>query len=101
MDRRVPYCSGIIFDAGGVLVALGGAPGLSKLLGIPISVDKFHSRWLACPSVVLHETGRVSADQFAENIVTELGLTVSPSDFLADFETWFGGVRFRGPITRL
>src|SRR5262245_60228669 len=83
---------GIIFDAGGVLVTLDGAPGLSRLLGEPLSVDDFHRRWLVCPSVVLHETGRMSAEQFAENIVIELGLKVSPSAFLADFATWFGGV---------
>jgi putative hydrolase of the HAD superfamily len=83
---------GIILDAGGVLVALDGAPGLSRLLGTSLSVDDFHRRWLACPSVLLHETGRMSAERFAEQIVAELGLTISPSEFLADFAGWFGGV---------
>lgn len=83
---------GIIFDAGGVLVVLDGAPGLARLLGVPLSVDDFHRRWLECPSVLLHETGKMSANTFAEHIVGELGLNVSPSQFLADFAAWFGGV---------
>ena len=72
-------------------MALDGAPGLSRLLGIELSVDEFHRRWLACPSVLLHETGRMAAEQFAENVVSELGLKVSPAEFLDDFAAWFNG----------
>jgi glucose-1-phosphatase len=87
----MPQVSGVIFDAGGVLVALDGAPSLSRLLGLELSVDTFQKRWLGCPSVVLHETGRMSLHQFGENIVTELDLHISASEFLAEFATWFSG----------
>jgi putative hydrolase of the HAD superfamily len=83
--RRV---SGIVFDVGGVLVGLHGVPSLAKLLQIDPLHDEIHRRWMACPSVVRHETGQIAADQFAIEVVRDLGLSLSPEAFLAEFASW-------------
>jgi putative hydrolase of the HAD superfamily len=43
---------------------------------------------MSCPSVRLHETGQISADQFGADIVAELGLSLSPEAFLVEFDRW-------------
>ena len=73
--------SGLLFDIGGVLVALDGVPSLARLLEIEPAHDEIHRRWLACPSVVRHETGQIAADQFAIEVVQDLGLSLSPRRF--------------------
>jgi HAD superfamily hydrolase (TIGR01509 family) len=80
--------SGILFDIGGVLVALDGVPSLARLLQIEASYENIHKLWMACPSVVLHETGKISALEFAEQVVTDLALPASPSAFLVEFTDW-------------
>jgi HAD superfamily hydrolase (TIGR01509 family) len=81
----------VLFDVGGVLVALDGVPSLARLLGIEPSHDDLHRRWMSCPSVRLHETGKISADQFAVDVIGELGLALSPEAFLLEFNGWLTG----------
>ena len=83
--------SGILFDIGGVLVALDGVPYMTRVLQLEESHDEMHRRWLACPSVVAHETGRMSAEAFAAALVADLNLPVAPDDFLLDFAAWLQG----------
>jgi putative hydrolase of the HAD superfamily len=80
--------SGVLFDIGGVLVGLDGVPSLAKLLQLEPHHEELHRRWLACPSVVRHETGQISADQFAIEVVRDLGLSLSPEAFLGEFAGW-------------
>ena len=61
--------SGVLFDIGGVLVGLDGVPSLAKLMQFDPLHDEIHRRWMACPSVVRHETGQITADQFAIEVV--------------------------------
>jgi putative hydrolase of the HAD superfamily len=83
--------SGILFDAGGVLVVLDGMTRLRGMLGPEVSHDEMHERWLACPSMVRHETGQISLDEFTSGIVGELGLAMSASEFLDEFTGWLKG----------
>jgi putative hydrolase of the HAD superfamily len=85
MNRQV---SGILFDLGGVLVALDGVPSLARLLQIEASHEEIHRLWVACPSVVLHETGRISAQEFAERVIIDLHLPASTDAFLLEFADW-------------
>ena len=80
--------SGILFDIGGVLVALDGGPALAKLLGIEPEHETLHAMWTASPSVVAHETGKMEAATFAAGVVADLKLPVSAEHFLKDFCSW-------------
>jgi len=80
--------AGILFDVGGVLVALDGVPSLARFLGIEADDEAVHARWMASPSVVAHETGKIDLAAFAAGVVADLGLSVTPEAFLDDFCGW-------------
>jgi glucose-1-phosphatase len=84
--------AGILFDIGGVLVALDGAPCLAKLLRVEPHHESLHAMWIASPSVVAHETGKIEAAAFAAGVVADLGLPVTADGFLQDFSNWPTGL---------
>lgn len=89
MDGRI---AGVLFDIGGVLVALDGGPAMAALLGIEAQHDRIHALWLDSPSVVAHESGRIGAAEFAAGIVAEMRLPVTADVFLQDFRSWPKGL---------
>ncbi len=84
--------SAILFDIGGVLIELDGLPSLSKLLDSKQSHDEIYKYWMASPSVIAHETGKISTEEFATEVVKDLKLDLAPEAFLANFRTWIIGV---------
>lgn len=89
MSRMI---AGILFDIGGVLVALDGVPSMAKLLGVEPHHEALHAKWIASPSVVAHETGKIDAAAFAAGVVADLGLPVTADCFLRDFCNWPAGL---------
>ena len=89
MDQKI---AGILFDIGGVLVALDGVPSMAKLLGVEPQHEALHAIWIASPSVVAHETGKINAAEFAAGVVAELRLPVTADRFLQDFSNWPTGL---------
>lgn len=83
--------SAVLFDVGGVLVALDGMPSLARLIGENTPPGALHQRWMASRSVRLHETGRISAEEFAASVISDLDLRMSPNAFLDDFAAWLQG----------
>jgi hypothetical protein len=79
---------GLLLDVGGVLVELDGMPSLAALLNSAESGEALHERWMALKAVIAHETGRISASEFAEKLTVELPLPISPARFLEAFRAW-------------
>jgi putative hydrolase of the HAD superfamily len=80
--------SSVLFDIGGVLIQLDGVQALSKLLADRHSAEEIQKLWITSPSVMAHETGKMSAEEFAIGVVNDLKLDTSPTEFLAGFENW-------------
>lgn len=83
--------SAILFDIGGVLIELNGLPSIAKLLNSNQSYDTIYKKWMASPSVIAHETGKMQADEFAIGAVNDLDLTITPQAFIENFSTWIVG----------
>ncbi len=83
--------SAILFDIGGVLIELNGLPSIAKLLNSGLSYDDIYKQWMASPSVIAHETGKIQADAFAIGAVNDLNLTITPQAFIENFATWIVG----------
>jgi putative hydrolase of the HAD superfamily len=75
----------ILFDLGGVLVELTGAPKLLSLLGNSLQGEDLWAMWLASPAVRLFETGKIDPNQFAEQMMRELSLSIGAAEFLGEF----------------
>jgi len=83
--------SAVLFDVGGVLIELNGLPSIAKLLDSNQSLDDIYQNWMAAPSVIGHETGKLSTDEFANEVVKDLKLTITPAAFMENFVTWIVG----------
>ncbi len=83
--------SAVLFDIGGVLIELDGLPSLAKLLNSEQSHDEIYKNWMSSPSVIAHETGKLSADEFAMRVVEDLQIDLSPDAFMQNFATWIVG----------
>lgn len=81
----------VLFDLGGVLERVAAAPKVEAWTQGRIPADKFWSTWLASPAVRDFESGTISSDTFALRAVRELGLSISPPEFLDDFRGWLAG----------
>lgn len=83
--------SAVLFDVGGVLIELDGLPSLAKLLNSQQSHDEIYKNWMASPSVIGHETGKLSTAEFAVQIVQDLKIDLTPDAFMDNFATWIVG----------
>lgn len=81
-------CTTILFDLGGVLVRLTGAPRMMEWTGHLYTEAQLWERWLSFPSARQFECGRLSPQEFALHTVREFNLPVLPGEFLAEFESW-------------
>lgn len=77
----------VLFDLGGVLVDVPGVEAMLDLTGIA-SAEELWRRWLACRWVRSFESGACSEIAFADGLVAEWRLPVSPAAFLDGFRGW-------------
>jgi glucose-1-phosphatase len=80
----------ILFDLGGVLVELSGMATFAQWTGF--SDAEIWTSWLCSPAVRAFESGSITAQEFAKQIVLEMKLPVTPADFLTGFESWPKGL---------
>jgi len=77
-------------DVRGVLFDFGGVEPMKSLSGIEHDGEMWR-RWLACRWVRTFESGSCSAEQFAEGVVGDWALPITPDAFLLAFRSWLGG----------
>ena len=90
--KRADQIRLVLFDLGGVLVELRGVPTMLAWLNHRVSLEELWALWLSSPVVRRFETGRTTPAEFAEQIIRELSLPVSPEDFVANFQSWLVGL---------
>lgn len=80
----------LLFDLGGVLIEVAGLSTMLDWTGL--DRDSLWQRWLASPSVRRFEKGQSPAQAFAEQVVSEFALPLSPTKFLEFFKRWPKGL---------
>jgi glucose-1-phosphatase len=82
----------LLFDLGGVLVENVGFERFNALLPTPKLEEELKTLWLRSPAVRAFETGLCSPEAFADAVVAEYGLKISPSAFLEALVGWPRGL---------
>jgi putative hydrolase of the HAD superfamily len=77
----------VVFDLGGVLVRLGGAGALGRLVG-ESDEEAVWRLWLGCPWVRRYERGLCTRAEFARGMVERYRLPLSEAEFLESFRRW-------------
>lgn len=75
----------LLFDLGGVLVEFND--GFKVFEWADLNPAAFFELWIASPTVRDFEAGKITTDQFADGVVREFHLPVSPKVFLENFQT--------------
>lgn len=78
----------VLFDLGGVLVELTGTTTLMSWTRAHQSPEKLWDFWLTSPTVRAFETGASEPDEFADQLIAELGLAVERAVFIEAFTHW-------------
>jgi glucose-1-phosphatase len=82
----------LLFDLGGVLVELGGMSTMLDWIGNELNEDELMEAWLKSEAVRQFESGKCSADTFADRIIAEFNLPVSRKGFIDEFKRWPSGL---------
>ena len=80
--------STLLFDLGGVLVDIAHFRELRKLKAWTGPEAALRELWAGCAAGRGLESGRLAAEAFGTGAVRELGLSIAPADFVAQFRTW-------------
>ena len=78
----------ILFDLGGVLVELTGTSEMLKWMKNKPTIDELWKAWLSSSAVRSFEIGRSTAEQFADELIDELDLSVGRNEFIRSFIQW-------------
>ena len=81
----------VLFDFGGVLAELRAEAHLLPLVTPRMTREEMWTRWSYSPAVRAHETGTIGSEEFAQQVVREFEMHVSPEIFLAGFKRWIVG----------
>ena len=81
----------LLFDLGGVLIDFAGFEELGPLMPREIDRAEVRARWIASTSVQRFERAEIPPRLFAAGVIEELGLDLSPDEFLTAFVDWARG----------
>lgn len=82
----------VLFDLGGVLVELSGVPALLGWMNNKLSPEELFAVWLRSPAVRAFERGHSTPEEFAEQLIKEIGLPITAQQFINDFAGWPRGL---------
>jgi putative hydrolase of the HAD superfamily len=75
----------LVFDMGGVLVEIDWHNQVSKILGEEIPFEQIHTRWANSQAATSFEEGKISFDEFSQQLIAENQLTISEADLKTAF----------------
>lgn len=78
----------VLFDIGGVLVETSGVATMLAWMRNSVSAEQLWRMWLTSPCVRAFETGRLSPEDFADQVIAEFGLPVTRDGFLEELTRW-------------
>ncbi|BDX03411.1 phosphatase [Marinomonas pontica] len=87
----------VLFDLGNVLVDLGDVSEMHAMLNTHGEESDVWLKWLQSPSVAAFDSGNISFDQFAEDLLTEVGSNADKALFKTTFKSWPKGL-FAGAL---
>jgi len=87
----------VLFDVGGVLVEPSGVATMLAWMRNRVSAEQLWRMWLTSSSVRAFETGRLTPETFADQVITEFGLPIPAQVFLEEMTLWSAAL-FPGAI---
>lgn len=81
----------VLFDLGGVVVEVNDMAAALREAGV-VDHETFMQTWLHCPAVRDFESGRSDIETFAQGVIENQNLSVTPEAFLDAFEAWPKGL---------
>ncbi|PYF84194.1 MULTISPECIES: HAD family phosphatase [Marinomonas] len=87
----------VLFDLGNVLVDLGDVSEMHRMLNTEGEESDVWLKWLSSPSVAAFDSGKISFDKFAQDLLAEVGSTIDKDVFKASFKAWPKGL-FAGAL---
>jgi len=78
----------VLFDIGGVLVEPSGVATMLAWMRNSVSPEQLWRMWLTSSCVRAFETGRLSPEEFADQVIAEFGLPVPREVFLIEMTHW-------------
>ena len=81
----------IVFDLGGVLIDWDGVTPLNQLTEGRLSLEDARRFWFLSPWIARFEKNECTSKEFAEGIVEDLSLKLTPDEFIQEFLAWNKG----------
>jgi FMN phosphatase YigB (HAD superfamily) len=78
----------VLFDIGGVLVEPSGVTTMLAWMRNTVSAEELWRMWLTSPCVRAFETGRLSPEEFADQVIADFRLPVQRDGFLEEMTRW-------------
>ena len=87
----------VLFDLGNVLVDLGDVSEMHRMLNTDGEESDVWLKWLSSPSVAAFDSGKISFDKFAKDLLAEVGSNIDQDIFKDSFKAWPKGL-FAGAL---
>ena len=87
----------VLFDLGNVLVDLGDISEMHAMLNTHGEESDVWLKWLRSPTVAAFDSGKITFDQFASDLLKEVGSNIDKETFKASFKAWPRGL-FAGAL---